>query len=211
MFTIFDNTNDLMVKKINQQLLLSPSVKNAMLNIDRAHFLPNGFGDKYSCESLPISAGQWISSPLTVAEMTMLLKLDNCDKVLEIGCGSGYQAAVLSQLCRCVFTIERVKELIITAKENFKKANINNIHLCFDDGQRGWGAWAPYERILFSACARKIPAVLFNQLEDGGILLAPMLLQGVEKLVRFTKIQQKVEKEILHHCSFVPVLDGLVR
>jgi protein-L-isoaspartate(D-aspartate) O-methyltransferase len=121
---------------------------------------------------------QWISSPLTVAKMTQYLEIDGIDSVLEIGCGSGYQAAILSKICRRIFTIERIDSLLKEAKNRFKKAKLNNIFTRFDDGQRGWREYAPYDRILFSATAKKIPKILFEQLADGGILLAPIEQNG---------------------------------
>ncbi len=106
--------------------------------------------------------------------MTEYLEPKGADRVLEVGCGSGYQAAVLSHLFRGVFTIERIEPLILEAKSRFRELKISNIHTRTDDGQNGWIQYAPFDRILFSASIDKIPQKLFDQLADGGILVAPI-------------------------------------
>ena len=163
----------------------------------------------YKLDALPLSSAQWISSPLTVAMMTEYLVPRGADRVLEVGCGSGYQAAVLSHLFRGVFSIERIEPLMLEAKARFRKLNINNIHTRTDDGQNGWIQYAPYDRILFSATAKEIPKKLFEQLADGGILLAPMQKGNKQVITRFMKNGSSIEEEELDECDFVPVLDGV--
>ncbi|HHS92220.1 MAG TPA: protein-L-isoaspartate(D-aspartate) O-methyltransferase, partial [Campylobacterales bacterium] len=170
----------LMVDEIEKKFSLSSHVKEAFLEVNRERFVPQGFGQMaFSLDALPMQQNQWISSPLTVAKMTQHLQLKGVDSVLEIGCGSGYQATILSKLCRRVFTIERIDSLLKEAKERFRLEGINNIFTRFDDGQRGWKEYAPYERILLSATAKKIPKILFEQLAEGGVLLAPMEQDGL--------------------------------
>ena len=141
--------------------------------------------------------------------MTQHLELGGVDSVLEIGCGSGYQAAILSKICRRVFTIERIDELLKEAKTKFSQLEIHNIFTRFDDGQRGWKQYAPFERILFSATAKEIPEVLFEQLAEGGILIAPVEeTENYHIITRFYKKNGRITSEAIEQCLFVPVLDG---
>ncbi len=201
-----------MVEEIEKKFKLYPYVKKAFLEINRKEFVPIGFGHiAYQLDALPMQKNQWISSPLTVAKMTQYLEIEDADSVLEIGCGSGYQAAILSKLCRRVFTIERIDTLLKKAKERFRKEKINNIFTRFDDGQRGWKEFAPYDRILFSATATKIPNILFEQLADGGILLAPIENNGLQIITKYYKKNGKITLEEIEPCRFVPILDGRVK
>ncbi len=189
---------------------LSPEVKEAIAKTNREAFVPSGFRHSaYKIDALPIGASQYISSPLTVAKMTEYLIPRGADRVLEIGCGSGYQAAVLSHLFRGVFTIERIEKLILEAKKRFRELNLNNIHARTDDGQNGWSQYAPYDRILFSATAKQIPQKLFDQLADDGILVAPIEKNGKQVITRFMKRGGRIVEEELEDCDFVPVLDGV--
>ncbi len=201
-----------MADEIEKVFSISPLVKEAISKTPREMFVPKGFEHKaYKLDALPIGKGQFISSPLTVAMMSEYLIPFNIDKVLEIGCGSGYQAAVLSHLARGVFSIERIKELAYMAKEKFKKLNYHNIHIRTDDGQRGWPSYAPYNRILFSAVAKEIPKKIFEQLSDDGILLAPILIKDKQVITRFYKNGDTIKKEELDECNFVPIVDGVLK
>jgi len=189
---------------------LSPEVQNAIAKTDREAFVPMGFRHSaYKLDALPIGGAQYISSPLTVAKMTEYLQPKGADRVLEVGCGSGYQAAVLSHLFRGVFTIERIESLMLEAKQRFRAMDIGNIHTRTDDGQNGWIQYAPYDRILFSATAQKIPQKLFDQLRDGGILVAPVQKGNKQVITRFKKNGSKIEQTELEACDFVPILDGV--
>ena len=189
---------------------LEDTVKNAIAKTNREAFVPSGFRhNAYKLDALPLSSEQWISSPLTVAKMTQYLIPRGADRVLEIGCGSGYQAAVLSHLFRGVFTIERIEKLIIEAKSRFRNLELNNIHARTDDGQNGWIQYAPYDRILFSATAKEIPQKLFDQLADGGVLVAPMQKGSKQVIIRFIKDGDTISEEELEDCDFVPILDGV--
>ncbi len=198
-----------MAAEIEKSFKIDDSVKRAFCLVDRELFVPNVFSHlAYQLDALPLSDNQWISSPLTVAKMTQYLEMDGVDSVLEIGCGSGYQAAILSKMCRRVFTIERINELLRDAKSRFTKLDIQNIFTKYDDGQHGWREYAPYDRILFSATATKIPDILFEQLSEGGILLAPIQQDSIQILTRFYKINSRITSEAIEQCLFVPVLDG---
>ncbi|XTO85609.1 protein-L-isoaspartate(D-aspartate) O-methyltransferase [Campylobacter coli] len=162
----------------------------------------------YRLDALPLANSQWISSPLTVAKMTMALNFKDADSVLEIGCGSGYQAAILSKIIRRVFTIERIENLAKKAAQTFRELELFNINVKFEDGQNGWKNYAPYDRILFSAYTTQLPEILLDQLSDGGILVAPILHNGKQFITRITKNGTHLQKEILEECLFVPIVDG---
>jgi protein-L-isoaspartate(D-aspartate) O-methyltransferase len=199
-----------LVEEVEKHFALQPYVKQAFLAVDREFFVPTQFKHlSYQLDALPMAASQWISSPLTVAKMTQHLELEGIDSVLEIGCGSGYQAAILSKICRRVFTIERIDELLKEAKNRFVLLGMNNIITRFDDGQRGWKQYAPFERILFSATAKEIPEVLFEQLAEEGILVAPVeVSDGYHVIMRYYKKNGRITSESIEQCLFVPILDG---
>ncbi len=188
---------------------IDKSIYDALALSERELFVPKGFSmHAYKLDALPLAANQWISSPLTVAKMTQALTCKGADSILEIGCGSGYQALILSKLIRRVFTIERVERLLIEARDRFKDLNIHNIHTRYDDGQNGWREFAPYDRILFSASTSKVPEVLFKQLADGGILVAPIEKNDKQIITKYTKMGDTIKKEELDDCLFVPLKDG---
>jgi len=199
-----------LVTSIEAQFPLHNHVKAAFLAIDREAFVPSEFGHlAYQLDALPLGASQWISSPLTVAKMTQHLELKGIDKVLEIGCGSGYQAAILSRIARRVFTVERIDRLLKEAKRRFAEQGLTNIITRFDDGQRGWKQYAPFERILFSAATPSIPDAIFDQLAEGGILLAPIEeVPGHHIITRFYKKGGQITTETIESCRFVPIVDG---
>jgi len=202
-----------LANQISQKVKIGEKLRKAFEEIDREVFMPKGFSFyTYSLEPLPISAGQWISSPLTVAKMTEALEYEkDVDSVLEIGCGSGYQAAILSRVFRRVFTIERIETLLKQARERFKELNLNNIITRFDDGVNGWKMYAPYDRILFSASCVVPPLALMDQLKDGGILVAPIEKDNKQVITRFFKKGKKILSQELEECFFVPVLEGVVK
>jgi protein-L-isoaspartate(D-aspartate) O-methyltransferase len=199
-----------LAQEVEKRFPLSKEVHNAIAKTNREAFVPRGFThNAYKLDALPMGSYQWISSPLTVAKMTEYLLPHGTDRVLEVGCGSGYQAAVLSHVFRGVFTIERIESLMIEAKARFKALGINNVHTRVDDGQNGWERYAPYERILFSATAQEIPKKIFDQLEDGGILVAPMQKGTKQVIMRFTKKGFSIKEEELEECEFVPIVSGI--
>ncbi len=198
-----------MADEISKVYDISDEVYKALCLSEREEFIPKGFSrHAYKLDALPMVADQWISSPLTVAKMSEALTCRGADSVLEIGCGSGYQALVLSKLIRRVFTIERIERLLIEARERFKKLGVSNIHTRFDDGQNGWREFAPYDRILFSASTPNIPQKLFDQLSNGGILVAPIERGDQQIITRYTKVDDSIKTEEIESCLFVPVKDG---
>ena len=202
--------NAKLAEEINARFTLSEAVYKAISTSNREAFVPTGFRhNAYKLDALPIGANQWISSPLTVAKMSEYLYPQGADSVLEVGCGSGYQAAILSKLFRRVFTIERIEPLMLEAKQRFRNLNISNIHTRTDDGQGGWIQYAPYDRILFSASATHIPQKLIDQLSPDGIIVAPVEKNGKQVITRFTKFGSTLQSEELEECEFVPVLNGV--
>ena len=199
-----------LVTEIEKHFALDAHVRDALLAVDREAFVPTQFKHlAYNLDALPLAASQWISSPLTVAKMTQHLELEGVDSILEVGCGSGYQAAILSKICRRVFTIERIDELLKEAKDRFSTLEMNNIFSRFDDGQRGWKQYAPFERILFSATAKEVPEALLDQLAEGGILVAPVEeAENYHIITRYYKKNGRITSETIEQCLFVPVLDG---
>ncbi len=200
-----------MAEEINKIFPLDIQIFEAFTQVKREAFVPTGFNHyAYKLDALPLSSSQWISSPLTVAKMTQFLEIDSSvDSILEIGCGSGYQAAILSKLIRRVFTIERIEKLSNEAKMRFKKMEISNIHIRCDDGQNGWSSYAPFERILFSASIKKIPTKILNQLKNDGILVAPIEKNSKHIITKFTKKEDKIIVNELDDCLFVPILNGV--
>jgi protein-L-isoaspartate(D-aspartate) O-methyltransferase len=200
-----------MVEEIEKLFPLSKEVREAIISIPRALFVPIGLKfHAYKLNPLPLSCNQWISSPLTVAKMTEYLVPQAADSVLEIGCGSGYQAAVLSKIIRRVFTIERIKKLTEEARKRFAKLNLINISLRYQDGIYGWKEFAPYDRIIFSAAIEKIPEEIFSQLKDKGVIVAPIQKQKKQIITRITRKGESFEKEEIEECLFVPVLKGVL-
>ena len=198
-----------MVASIDKEFHLQDLVKKAMLAVDRELFVPQIFKHlSYSLDALPMQEEQWISSPLTVAKMTQYLEPTGSGRILEIGCGSGYQAAVLSKLYDRVFTIERIESLLSEARTRFRELRIMNINTKLDDGNKGWDAFAPFDRILYSASPESIPDTIYNQLAEGGILVAPVNSQGLQMITRFYKRNGKVTEELIEQCEFVPVVEG---
>lgn len=201
--------NKKMADEITKVFPLSPSVYDAFCQGERELFVPQGMAlHAYRLDALPLASNQWISSPLTVAKMTEALLPKGADSVLEIGCGSGYQALILSKVIRRVFTIERIERLLKEARERFKLLEISTIHTRFDDGQNGWREFAPYDRILFSASIPDVPQKIFEQLKVGGILVAPIEHEGKQIITRYRKNEEGIHKETLDECLFVPVKDG---
>ena len=197
-----------MADEIGDILTLTPSLYKALCNTPREIFAPVAHR-AYSLDAQPIGGNQWISSPLTVAKMTLALEAEGIDNALEIGCGSGYQAAILSHLAHRVFSVERIEKLASEAKKRFEALEIRNIHVRFD-GNVGWKSDAPYDRILLSAAAQQVPQTLFNQLKNGGILVAPIEKNGKQFIVKFTKDSRgEITQKALDECLFVPLLGGI--
>jgi len=160
----------------------------------------------YDDMALPVGEGQTISQPYMVAVMTELLSLGGDEKVLEIGTGSGYQAAVLAELSRELYTIERIQSLSDRAREVIAELGYDNIHMKVGDGTLGWPEAAPFDRILITAAAPVVPEPLVDQLSEGGILVAPVGDRFSQQLVRVIKQRGKLSKDFHTPCVFVPLV-----
>ncbi len=184
-------------------------VLNAILKIPRHLFMGKGFEEHaYKDNAFPIASNQTISQPYTVAFQTSLLDLKKTDKILEIGTGSGYQAAVLSEIGVKLFTIERQRELYLSSKIILKKLGYNP-YSYYGDGYKGLPTYAPFDKILITAGAEKIPENLLEQLKIGGVMVAPIGESSSQDMLRITKIDDfKFKKENFGKFVFVPMLKG---
>ena len=164
----------------------------------------------YENTALPIGLDQTISQPWVVARMTeLLIEHGVPQRVLEIGTGSGYQAAVLSELVGTVYTVERIEELLRKARRLFRNMKIGNIRSRHDDGNIGWREEAPFDALVLTAAGESVPRALFDQLVDGGVLVAPLGPSGAQRLTRFRREGDAWHREELEAVSFVPLLGGL--
>ena len=188
-------------------------VLGAIEKIPREKFVPASFEDQaYENVALPIGNGQTVSQPYVVALMTEKLELGERHKVLEIGTGSGYQTAVLALLCRRVFSIERHRELLRDTERRFEELRLRNIVCRFGDGTKGWPEQAPYERVIVTAAAAELPAILVDRLAPGGILIAPIGEDHRDQqLVRVRRNNDRFATDDLGTVRFVPLVTGLPR
>ena len=186
-------------------------VLQAMERTDRGAFVRGLFAERaYEDMPLPISCGQTISQPSVVGLMTQALDVQPRDKVLEVGTGSGYQAAILSHLCRRVYTVDRHRRLVREAAEVFRDLGLVNITAFAADGSYGLPDQAPFDRILVTAAAEDPPGPLLAQLKIGGIMVVPVgQSDAVQSLIKVTRLQSGYDYEELRPVRFVPLVEGL--
>ncbi len=200
-----------LIMELRNRGIHDTAVLSAMEQTPREYFVEQPFFEHaYDDTALPISSGQTISQPSVVAQMTLALELLPSHRVLEIGTGSGYQAAILARLSRRVYTIERHKELLLTATQRFKALRLGNIVTRLGDGSKGWREAAPYDRIIVTAAAGQIPAALVEQLVPGGVMVVPVgSCAENQMLVRLRKdAAGMISTEHLMSVRFVPLVDG---
>jgi protein-L-isoaspartate(D-aspartate) O-methyltransferase len=185
-------------------------VLRAMDEVPRERFVEPTFADSaYADQALPIACGQTISQPYVVAYMTEQLKMELQHRVLEVGTGSGYQAAVLSHLAREVVSVERYRTLAEEARERLKALGYENVDIVVGDGFAGVPDRAPYDRIIVTAAAETIPEALLDQLADGGIMILPLgSHDGSQHIIKLTKSVTGIRRENLIPVRFVPMLPG---
>ena len=190
-----------------------PRVLAAMEAVDRGLFVRGIFSDRaYEDMPLPIPCGQTISQPSVVALMTQALDVSPRDKVLEVGTGSGYQAAVLAQLARRVYTVDRHKRLVREADQIFRALDLANITAFAADGSFGLPDQAPFDRIIVTAAAEDPPGPLLAQLRIGGIMVLPVgQSDAVQSLIKVTRSEQGFDYDELRPVRFVPLVEGLVQ
>lgn len=206
--TSLEATRIRLVMELRREGITDTRVLSAIERIPREAFVPPAFHDRaYDNTALPIGEGQTISQPAVVAYMTQELKLGARMKVLEIGTGSGYQAAVLSKLCRRVYTIERHRALLAEAEERFKALRLHNITTRLGDGAKGWPEQAPLDRIIVTAAAEAIPEALVGQLAPGGIMVLPAGARPDEqRLLRVRRTEDGYDVDELWPVRFVPLV-----
>ncbi len=185
-------------------------VLRAMDEVPRERFVEPTFADSaYADQALPIACGQTISQPYVVAYMTEQLEMESHHRVLEVGTGSGYQAAVLSHLAREVVSVERYRTLAEEARERLKALGYENVDIVVGDGFAGEPDRAPYDRIIVTAAAETIPEALLDQLADGGIMILPLgSHDGSQHIIKLTKSVTGIRRENLIPVRFVPMLPG---
>ncbi|MDG1339049.1 MAG: protein-L-isoaspartate(D-aspartate) O-methyltransferase [Paracoccaceae bacterium] len=186
-------------------------VLTAMEQVDRGPFVKGIFADRtYEDMPLPIACGQTISQPSVVGLMTQALDVQPRDTVLEVGTGSGYQAAILSQLGRRIYTVDRHRTLVRTARAIFEKMDLTNVTVFTADGSFGLPDQAPFDRILVTAAAEDAPGPLMQQLRVGGIMVVPVgQSDAVQTLIRVTRTPDGYDYEELRPVRFVPLIEGL--
>lgn len=202
-----------LIMELRQQGIMDNGALSAIERVPRETFVPPSFHDQaYENQALPIGHGQTISQPSVVGYMTQALTLEPRSKVLEIGTGCGYQAAVLSRICRRIYTIERYRELMRAAEERFRSLRINNVVTRWGDGMKGWPEQAPFDRMILTAGTAEVPGVLFDQMADTAILIAPVgRSSGEQTLRRWRRTDGGAwSEEELWPVRFVPLLEGTV-
>ncbi|MEO9946628.1 MAG: protein-L-isoaspartate(D-aspartate) O-methyltransferase [Paraglaciecola sp.] len=195
---------------LHQEGIINSKVLTAIANIPREIFLPDALKHKaYQNTALPIGQGQTISQPYIVAKMTeLLLESDNnAENVLEIGTGSGYQTAVLAQLFKQVFSVERIKTLQFQAKRRMNQLDLHNVKMKHGDGWQGWSSKGPYDAIIVTAAASSVPEKLYQQLNDGGRLIIPVG-ESNQQLHCITRQQDEFISSIIEAVRFVPLVAG---
>ena len=202
-----------LLMKLRSQGVRDVRVLEAIEKIPRELFVPETFAlEAYADRAMPIACGQTISQPFIVAFMTDRLKVSKRMKVLEVGTGSGYQTAILSLICRRVYTIERHRALLAAAVRRFEQLRLANITTMLGDGLKGWPAQAPFERIIVTAAAQVLPETLLEQLAPGGVMIVPVdTNENRQELLRITRGPKGVETERLLDVRFVPLVEGVAR
>ena len=197
-----------MVRQLSDHGIRHPAVLEAMRAVPRESFVEEALRAKaYDDAALPIGENQTISQPWIVARMAELTDPNGKGRVLEVGTGSGYQAAVLAELFELVYTVERSPKLSQRARQTLRKLNIENVHFKIFDGGYGWSEFAPYKAIVVTAAAPQVPEPLLEQLEEGGKLVLPVAAADGEEqiLTRVIKRGGRAEQERFGTCRFVPL------
>ncbi|MEK9882927.1 MAG: protein-L-isoaspartate(D-aspartate) O-methyltransferase [Alphaproteobacteria bacterium] len=205
----FQNEKARLIMTLRGMGVVEADVLSAMERVPRELFVPTALSQHaYENASLPIALEQTISQPYIVARMTAALELTGRERVLEIGTGSGYQAAILSFLCRRVYSIERLRPLLVEAENRFRKLRITNVTSKFGDGAKGWPEGAPFDRVILTCAPPEIPATLLNQLKTGGIMVAPEGRDREQSLVVIRRTEEGFERRELLPVRFVPLVEG---
>jgi protein-L-isoaspartate(D-aspartate) O-methyltransferase len=199
-----------LVESLSKKGIKDQRVLEAMLNVPRHYFMELAFQDwAYVDKPFPIGEDQTISQPYTVAYQSELLEIEPRMHVLEIGTGSGYQAAILAEMGARVFTVERQEALFKKASELLKEMGYGNVRCFWKDGWKGLPEYAPFDRVIVTAGAKEIPKNLIQQLKVGGLMIIPVGVDG-QKMHRIVKVSEtEFKDEVLSDFRFVPMLKGL--
>ncbi|MGD2098962.1 MAG: protein-L-isoaspartate(D-aspartate) O-methyltransferase [Desulfobacterales bacterium] len=199
--------DDMVSHQLKARGIIDPSVLEALHTVPRHLFVSEALRDQaYGDYPLPIGEQQTISQPYIVAEMTQALELGKDDRVLEIGTGSGYQAAILAEIVFRVYTIERIRALYIQARKLLDRLNYHNIIMRCSDGTTGWQDESPFDAIIVTAGAPEVPGKLIDQLAVGGRMIVPVGNQHSQDLIKITKDEDGIHKSNLGGCRFVKLI-----
>ncbi|QYK06309.1 protein-L-isoaspartate(D-aspartate) O-methyltransferase [Shewanella zhangzhouensis] len=197
-----------LAKKLYDAGIRDNLVLQAIANTPREMFLDAALAHKaYENTALPIGQGQTISQPYIVARMTELVMQNRPQRVLEVGTGSGYQAAILAKLVPELCTIERIKALQIQARQRLKRLDLHNVSFKYGDGWQGWPNRGPFDAIMVTAAAASVPAALLEQLSEGGRLIIPVG-EDAQQLLAITRTGQDYASEVIESVKFVPLVNG---
>jgi protein-L-isoaspartate(D-aspartate) O-methyltransferase len=204
-------TRNRLVQRLRSNGIHDERVLKAIATIPRHEFVDEALSSRaYEDTALPIGLSQTISQPWVVAKMTeAILDGGAPRKILEVGTGSGYQAAILASLVPEVFTVERIEELLKLARRRFHKLGLHNIYSRYADGHLGWPSQAPFDGIIVTAAATGVPSELILQLRIGGVLVAPVEKGGMQRLLAIRRTEEGFDEEDLGGVIFVPMLSGL--
>tara|TARA_B100000945_G_scaffold300683_1_gene282753 strand:+ start:210 stop:836 length:627 start_codon:yes stop_codon:yes gene_type:complete len=198
-----------LILELREAGISDTKILSAIEKIPREKFIPENFRNQaYDNLALPIGDNQTISQPFVVAKMTQLLEIHQNHKILEIGTGSGYQSAILSKLARRVYTIERIKNLLIKAEKVFEDLKISNIVSKYADGNLGWKEQIPFDRIIITAATNQISNEISSQIHEGGIIVSPMVNNNKQIIMKYKKINNVLISEVFDDVLFVPNLSG---
>ncbi|WP_435791642.1 protein-L-isoaspartate(D-aspartate) O-methyltransferase [Elongatibacter sediminis] len=204
-------TRDRLVRRLREHGIRDERVLRVIGATPRHEFVDEALSSRaYEDTALPIGQSQTISQPYIVARMTeALLEGGKPKKVLEVGTGSGYQAAVLAQLVDQVFTVERIEELLRQARRRFHRLRLHNVYTRHADGHEGWPSQAPFDGIIVTAAASAVPEELLHQLKVGAVMIVPVERNGMQQLLSIRRTEDDFEEENLGGVIFVPMLGGL--
>ena len=198
-----------LILELRESGISNSRVLSAIEKIPREKFISENYRNQaYENIALPIENNQTISQPYVVAKMTELLDVNLNHKVLEIGTGSGYQCAILSHLSRRVYTIERIKNLYDKSLSVFGILNLTNIVAKYDDGSKGWEEQIPFDRIIFTAATDNISDKIFSHIDNGGIIVCPIIKKSKQVIVRYKKTNSEIITEEFDDVLFVPNIIG---
>ena len=204
----FQNEKAQLIMTLRGMGIVDADVLSAIEQVPRDRFVASALqAYAYENASLPIAMDQTISQPYIVAVMSAALQLTGRERVLEIGTGSGYQAAILSFLCRRVYSIERLRPLLVEADNRLREIRVTNVTTRLGDGARGWPEAAPFDRIILTCAPPVIPDMLLNQLKIGGIMVAPVGRDRNQQLVTIQRSESGFEEATLLPVKFVPLVE----